>query len=295
MTMRAQPAVAHHTAQVNEIDLHYVTAGSGPPVFLLHGFPEFWYAWRHQIPVLSERFTIVAPDLRGYGYSQKPATGYDKRTMATDIRELARHLGFERIALVGHDRGARVGLRFARDYPEMLDRLAVLDNIPTKVIFDTMDATSARLQWWFLFQQVEHLPEALIAGREGLWLRHFLISWAKDPQLFTPEELVEYERAYREPGAITGACNDYRAGQQDVAQDNEDADQRLSCPVLALWGADFEAVGQLFDVAAVWREVAEDLTAAAIPDCAHLPHEERPDDVNRHLLEFLEPWQKGAS
>ena len=294
MTMRLQPAVAHHTAQVNEIDLHYVTAGSGPPVFLLHGFPKFWYAWRHQIPALSERFTVVAPDLRGYGYSQKPATGYDKRTMATDIRELARHLGFERIALVGHDRGARVGLRFARDFPEMLDRLAVLDNIPTKVIFDTMDATSARLQWWFLFQQVEHLPEALIAGREGLWLRHFLISWAKDPQLFTPGELAEYERAYREPGAITGACNDYRAGQQDVAQDNEDAGQRLSCPVLALWGADFEAVGQLFDVAAVWREVAENLTAAAIPDCAHLPHEERPDEVNRHLLEFLEPWQKGA-
>lgn len=289
MTSAGEP-LAHHTGQINGIDLHWVTAGGGPPVYLLHGFPEFWYAWRHQIPVLSERFTVLAPDLRGYGYSAKPPTGYDKRTMAADIRELARHLGHERIALVGHDRGARVGLRFARDHPEMTDRLAVLDNVPTKTIFDTMDASAARLQWWFLFQQVEHLPEALIAGRECTWLRHFLVSWTKNPQLFTSEELAVYERAYRQPGAITGACNDYRAAQEDVAQDREDADVKLRMPVLALWGADFEAVGRLFEVESVWREIAEDVRAVALEGCAHLPHEERPQEVSRQLLEFLEPW-----
>jgi pimeloyl-ACP methyl ester carboxylesterase len=116
--------LTHHTAPVNGITLHWVAAGSGPPVFLLHGFPEFWYAWRHQIPVLAERYTVIAPDLRGYGYSGKPPAGYDKRTMATDIQELAGLLGYHRIAVAGHDRGAQVGLRLARDHPALVSRLA---------------------------------------------------------------------------------------------------------------------------------------------------------------------------
>lgn len=127
------------------------------------------HAWRYQILALTEKYTVVAPDLRGYGYSAKPFDGYDKRTMATDIRELTRHLGFEQIALVGHDRVARVALRFMKDSPEMVDRIAVLDNVPTVVIFETMDAQYALGQWWFLLNQIPHLPEALIAGREELF------------------------------------------------------------------------------------------------------------------------------
>ena len=259
-------------------------------MFLLHGFPEFWYAWRHQIPALARRYTVLAPDLRGYGYSEKPYQGYDKRTMATDIRELAARLGFGRFALVGHDRGARVALRLAKDAPETVSRLAVLDNVPTRVIFETMNAELARGQWWFLFHQVANLPEALIAGREEIWLRHFFTSWCHDPQTLTPQELAEYVRAYAQPGVVMGACNDYRAGQEDQAQDEQDADRKVTCPVLALRGADFEWVGQAFDVAGVRARIAEDLRTVELPRCAHLPHEERPAEVNAELLRFLDGW-----
>ena len=160
--------VKHHTARVNGIKMHYVESGDGPPVVLLHGFPETWFAWRHQIPALAARYRVVAPDLRGYGETEKPASGYDKRTMARDVRELMRQLGFEKAPIVGHDRGARVATRFAKDHPEAIDRLVVMDNIPTRVIFERMDATVARAHWWFLFSTVPDLPEALIAGREEI-------------------------------------------------------------------------------------------------------------------------------
>jgi haloacetate dehalogenase len=129
----ALPGVSHHTAEVNGIRVHYALAGDGPPVVLLHGFPETWYAWRHQIPELARRYSLVVPDLRGYGDTAKPPTGYDKRTMAADVRELLRHLGHDRVALVGHDRGARVATRFAKDHRDVVDRLAVLDNAPVVV------------------------------------------------------------------------------------------------------------------------------------------------------------------
>jgi haloacetate dehalogenase len=289
--MTNQIPMAHHTAVVNGIKMHYVVAGTGPPVFLLHGFPEFWYAWRHQIPVLAERYTVVAPDLRGYGYTEKPSEGYDKRTMAADIRELASLLGFSRVALIGHDRGARVGLQLARDTPELVGRLAVLDNVPTAVIFAEMNARLAAGQWWFLFNQVADLPEALIAGREEAWLRYFFTSWCHDPQALAPGEFAEYVRAYSQPGAVRGACNDYRAGQQDVAQDDQDAGRTLTCPVLALWGADFEWVGKAYDVAGIWAQIADDLVTVELSGCGHLPHEERPAEVNGHLLSFLEGWK----
>jgi haloacetate dehalogenase len=285
-----QRSIVHHTALINNIKLHWVVAGEGPPVFLLHGFPEFWYAWRHQIPALAERYTVVVPDLRGYGYSAKPFTGYDKRTMATDIRELSWHLGYERIALVGHDRGARVALRFVKDSPEMVNRMAMLDNVPTVVLSETMDAQYARGYWFFLFNQVPHLPEALITGREEVWLRHFFTEWCYDPQVLTPEDIAEYVRAYHQPGAIMGACNDYRTGPEDIAQDQADRDKRVECPVLALWGEEFEWVGKAFDMEKIWSEFADDLRTVSLPHCAHLPQEERPDEVNRHLLDFLDGW-----
>src|SRR4051812_31666342 len=115
-------SVKHHTTRVNHLKMHYVEAGSGPPVFLLHGFPETWYAWRKQIPTLTARYRVIAPDLRGYGETEKPPSAYDKRTMAKDIYELMRELGYETVAMVGHDRGARLATRFARDYPTAVDR-----------------------------------------------------------------------------------------------------------------------------------------------------------------------------
>lgn len=280
--------ISHHSVASGELTLHATIAGEGPPVVLLHGFPETWFAWRHQIPVLAERYTVIAPDLRGCGSSDKPAAGYDKRSMAGDIVGMLRVLGYESAAVVGHDRGARVALRMAKDHPDVVERLAVLDNVPTKVIFDSMDARIAAGHWLFSFNRVSDLPEALIAGREAVWIRHFLSTWTYGREVFTPEEIGVYIDAVSQPGALRGALADYRAVEQDLVHDAADEDTRLACPLLALWGTEFELVGRMFNLEAVWKAVADDLTTVEIPQCGHLPHEERPHQVNSALLSFLD-------
>jgi pimeloyl-ACP methyl ester carboxylesterase len=210
--------------------------------------------------------------------------------MAADIRTLMDRLGIARAAIVGHDRGARVATRFAKDHPDRISRLAVLDNVPTLTIFERMDVRIARSHWVFIFNQVPDLPEALIAGREEIWLRFNLQGWTYDPELLTPEDLDAYTRAYRKPDAVRDAPSDYRAGREDVEQDRQDRGIRIACPVLALWGQDFELIGRMFDVEAIWREMASDLRAVSIPQCGHLPHEERPAMVNAALLDFLDSW-----
>jgi haloacetate dehalogenase len=281
----------HHTANVNGIKMHYVEAGEGPPVVLLHGFPETWYCWRHQLPVLAARYKLIVPDLRGYGETAKPATGYDKRTMANDIHAMLQHCGYEKATIVGHDRGARVATRFAKDYPEAIERLAVMDNIPTRIIFERMNAEIARGHWFFIFNNVPDLPEALISGREEVWLRFIFSSWCYNPELFTPEERAVYVKAYSQPGALRGAFSDYRAGREDVAQDEEDKDVLIGCPTLALWGEDFDIGGRMWDFREVWHKMAKDVRFVSIPQCGHLPHEEKPEVVNRELLTFLEPYE----
>jgi hypothetical protein len=156
---------------------------------------------------------VIAPDLRGYGDTEKPHTGYDKRTMANDVIALMDHLGHERIALIGHDRGARVGTRFAKDHRARIDRFVAMDNIPTRVIAETYDANLARQGYrFFTFLGVPDLPEALIAGREEIWLTHFYRSWSYNPDMLTPEEVAVYVRAYQQPGAVRGSCMDYLGG-----------------------------------------------------------------------------------
>lgn len=282
--------ITHHTLTANGIRQHYLDAGQGAPVVLLHGFPETNFAWRFQIPVLAEHYRVIAPDLRGYGETDKPAGGYDKRNMARDLRELLRALGIEKIALVGHDRGARVATRFAKDYPEMVDRLVVMDNVPTRIVAREFNAQVARSYWFFIFNQVPDLPEALIAGREDLWLRHLFSDWCYNPLAIDGEAFRTYVEAYRRPGALRGAMSDYRANAEDVAQDKVDADVKIACPTLSLWGADFHAVGKMFDMAAIWAEMASDLRTLPIPECGHLPQEEQPEQVNAALLGFLQGW-----
>jgi pimeloyl-ACP methyl ester carboxylesterase len=283
--------LTHHTVTANGIRQHYVEAGEGAPVVLLHGFPETHHAWRHQIPVLAQQYRVIAPDLRGYGETDKPASGYDKRTMANDLRALLRELSIERVALVGHDRGARVATRFAKDHPEAVDRLVVMDNVPTRIVAQSIDAQVARAYWFFLFHQVPDLPEALIAGKERVWLRHFFSDWCYDPNAISGDAFEAYVRAYEAPGAVRGAMADYRANAIDVAQDKEDADVLIAAPTLALWGEAFYAVGKMFDMAKVWKGMAHDVVTHAIPRAGHLPHEEQPEIVNRILVDFLEGWR----
>jgi pimeloyl-ACP methyl ester carboxylesterase len=282
---------AHHTVLVNGIRQHYVEAGEGPAVVLLHGFPETHYAWRHQIPVLAQKYRVIAPDLRGYGETDKPASGYDKRMMARNLKALLGHLSIEGIALVSHDRGSRVATRFAKDFPQVVDRLVVMDNVPTRVVAQSMDAATARAYWFFIFHQVPDLPETLIAGNERAWLRHFFSDWCYDPNALTGEAFETYVRAYAAPGAVRGAMSDYRAGPEDVAQDKEDSHVLIECPTLSLWGTEFYAVAKMFDMEQVWKGMAKNLATCPIPRAGHLPHEEQPERVNGALLEFLQSWK----
>ncbi|KAF1036574.1 MAG: Soluble epoxide hydrolase [Burkholderia lata] len=283
-------AVTHHTRVANGIRQHYLDAGSGPVVVLLHGFPETSYAWRHQIPVLARTYRVIAPDLRGYGETDKPASGYDKRNMALDIVRLLDALGIEKVVLVGHDRGARVATRLAKDHPERVDRLVVMDNVPTRIVAESMSPETARAYWFFLFHLVVDLPETLIAGNEEAWLRHFFSDWCYNPHTIEGADLDAYVKAYQRPGAVRGAMSDYRANAQDVEQDQADADLRIACPTMAIWGEDFYAVGGMFDMRAVWEGMASNLRAEPIAHCGHLPQEEQPERVNALLLDFLGGW-----
>ncbi|WP_334379386.1 MULTISPECIES: alpha/beta fold hydrolase [unclassified Bradyrhizobium] len=201
----------HGTIRANGIRQSYREAGSGPPVILLHGFPETSYAWRFQIPVLAKNYRVVAPDLRGYSETDKPSSGYDKRMMANDIVELSKALGVKRFALVGHDRGARVATGLTKDHPDLVDRLVVIDNVPTRIVARDMNTKIAREYWFFLFHQIPDLPEALLAGREGVWLRHFFTDWCHDPKGISDEAIETYVRASAAEGGVRGALSDYRA------------------------------------------------------------------------------------
>lgn len=283
----------HHRVRANGINMHYVQAGEGPCVVLLHGFPETWYAWRHQIGPLAARYRVIVPDLRGYGATEKPATGYDKRTMANDIRDLLRVLEIEKVAVVGHDRGARVGTRFVKDHEDVTTCFAALDNIPTKVIFENMNAEVAQAAWFFLFQGIRDLPEALIHGREELWLRSILTSWTYNPHALSEDTLSVYTKAYSQPGGLRGAFEDYRAWRSDFEQDKSDASTSIGCPVLSLWGADYEAA-KMVDMAAIWSAMAPKLQTLAVAQSGHLPHEEQPDQVTAALLNFLDQFHRSA-
>jgi pimeloyl-ACP methyl ester carboxylesterase len=200
------------------------------------------------------------------------------------------HHGHKRAPIIGHDRGARVGTRFAKDHRDRIDRFAALDNIPTRILIGNMNALVARAAWFSTFLGVADLPEALIAGREEAWLTYFYRSWSYNPELLSPEEIDVYVRAYQQPGAVRGSAMDYRATAEDVRQDQEDADQPITCPVLVLWGEDFEVNTRLFNILDVWRGMAEDVRGRGMPQCGHLCQEERPDIVNEELMRFLQDW-----
>jgi haloacetate dehalogenase len=253
----------HGMAAVNGIRVHYVREGAGPPVVLLHGWPQTWFCWRLLMPLLAERFTLIAPDLRGYGLSDKPAGGFDKRTMAADVRALVHELGYERVALVGHDRGARVAHRYALDHPDEVERLAVLDIIPTRAMFARIDEHLARGFWHWLFHLQPDLPELLVGGNIEVYLRWFFERWTHNRP---PVEAAVPEYA-DDASAAAGA--------------------KLTMPVLALWGAT-GLTGKL-PVVDIWREYASDVDGEAIKECGHFLPEEQPAAVADRLLRFLAP------
>ena len=269
------------------VSLNAAVGGSGSPIVLLHGFPQTHLMWRHVARDLAADHTVIVPDLRGYGESDKPSDGYSKRTMAADTVALARALGHDRFALAGHDRGALVGFRAGLDHPGTITHLACLDVLPTLDMWDVLHGASAAVGFHlYLMAQPPGLPEQLIAGASDAFFGHFLDVWTNDPSAIPPDVRAAYLDACR--AAVPSIVADYRASAGvDVEHDKADRDagNRLRMPVTVLqqdWGA---ALG--YDAVALWDAWAADLRHQTVT-CGHFMAEEAPAEVAKSLRTLLD-------
>ncbi|MEV8630299.1 alpha/beta hydrolase [Streptosporangium sp. NPDC051023] len=284
--------ITAHYADLGDTRLFYRRCGSGDRLLvLLHGWPQTGYCWRHLMEPLGERYTVIAPDLRGYGRSGKPGSGYDKRTTASDMSRLVRALGFETATVVGHDRGARVAHRWSLDLPQDVERLVLLDILPTREVMRTFDKDSAAAMWHWFFHLQPDLPELLIAGNVEPYLRFFFERQSFVADAIDARATAEYVTAFSDPDALHASLEDYRAGfRQDLEADERDAREgnRISQPLLVLWGARGGLGGSR--VPEIWADYADQVTGAPIEDCKHFLPEEQPEQVLRHLRAFLPGW-----
>ena len=261
------------------VEINLVHGGSGPAVLLLHGYPQTHVMWHKVAPALADRFTVVAPDLRGYGDSGKPASNgdhhvYCKRTTANDQVEVMSALGLDRFHVVGHDRGARVGHRMALDHPKRVLSLTSLDVVASQAAFESMDSDLA-FAWfhWHLMRQPPPLPETLIGSNARFYLDFLLERWTAVDGAITEEAYEEYLRCFSDPDTVRASCADYRAIELDLVHDDADRGRRLDCPMLVLWGTDMSKrpgwqTGKALDMLTTWRERAHDVRGKGI-DCGH--------------------------
>jgi haloacetate dehalogenase len=278
-----------HRINADGCEIHAMVDGAGPPLLLLHGYPQTHVMWHRVAPTLAERFTVVAPDLRGYGASAKPAAGeryegYSKRTMAADMVQVMDMLGFDRFALAGHDRGGRVAYRMALDHPDRVTKLVTLDIVPTLDTFEMVAGRAARGLWhWYFLAQPSPLPERLIAAERRLFLETVLSDWAGSRDGITEEAFACYLEAWTDD-TIRATCDDYRAGARiDCELDalDRDAGTMITCPMLALWG------GEGRDLLPIWRRWATDVRGHGIA-CGHFMAEEAPEEVLEAMVPFLD-------
>ncbi len=276
--------------------INLVHGGDGPPVLLLHGYPQTHVMWHKVAVLLANHFTVVAPDLRGYGDSGKPPSDgdlsvYCKRTTAQDQVEVMAELGFQSYHVAGHDRGARVGHRMALDHPKRVKSFTSLDVVPSQAAFDSMDANLA-FAWfhWHLMRQPSPIPETLISNSAKTYLDFLLESWTAVEGAITDEAYSEYLRCFSNPETIRGTCMDYRSIELDLQHDEADRGRKLTCPVLVLWAGNMAKrpgwqVGVRLNMLDTWRERATDVRGGPI-DCGHFLPEEAPDEVTSQLLGF---------
>ncbi len=258
--------------------------GAGPPLLLLHGYPQTHVAWHRVAPVLARQFTLVVPDLRGYGQSRGPAPD-----MAQDMAALMTTLGYERFGLAGHDRGARVGYRLCLDQPERVERFAAIDIIPTLDMWDGMNADKALASYHWSFLAVPApVPERLIGADPEFYVGHLLERWAGRRDALDPAAVAAYLGQFRDPAVIAASCADYRAGATvDRADDAEDRRRgnKIACPVLVLWGRGYLS-SKTASPLAVWRNWADDAREVAL-DCGHFVAEEKPAECAAALASFM--------
>jgi pimeloyl-ACP methyl ester carboxylesterase len=269
---------AHHTAQLNGTRLHYVTAGDGPPVMLLHGWPETWYEWRHVIDLLAGEYQVVAPDLRGFGYSGKPASGYDAATIAADLAALGDHLGLRDVTVLGHDWGAVFAYVYAAKTPQQVRALGIVEMaLPGVGVMEQAmaPAPGGNFLWHMGFQSVPDLPELLIAGKEKPYLRWFFEHFAYDPGAITAADLDVYVDAISQVGALRAGLAVYQDFFTTADQVAALAKTPLEIPVRAYGG---EACLGPLTLASV-QAVAPAAQGGVIERCGHWAAEERPDFV----------------
>ncbi|MBE11633.1 MAG: alpha/beta hydrolase [Rhodospirillaceae bacterium] len=280
--------VAHHYADVGDVLLHYVTAGDGFPVVMIHGYPQTWWEWRHQIPVLAEKYSVITPDMRGLGDSSRPISGYDKKTISDDIwRVVNSELGHESFYLVGHDWGGPTAYALAAAHPEAVKRLVIID-VPIPGCGG--DFSQGGRRWHHQFHMTLDLPEALTAGREDIYLSWFYRTFAYRPDAIDQTDLKEYVRTYSQPGAMRAGFNLYRAAVQDV-EDNQAniARQKLAMPVLTISGGKSypHARGRISETEDSLKRVATNVRGEIASESGHFVPEEAPDFLNERLLSFF--------
>lgn len=286
------PGFTTHRINTSGSEIRCVVGGDGPPVLLLHGYPQTHVMWHRVAPALARHHTVVCADLRGYGDSGKPVSddshaAYSKRAMAADMVELMRDLGHPRFRLAGHDRGGRVAHRLCLDHPDAVSRVAVLDISPTRTMYAATDMAfaTAYYHWFFLIQPFD-LPERLIGADPAYYLRRKLGGWGTGLDHFDARALAEYERCYRNPETIHATCEDYRAAASiDLEHDRASEAQKVGCPLLVLWG-ERGVVHRLFKPLEDWAAVATDVRGRALP-CGHYLAEELPDATLAELTAFF--------
>ncbi len=290
------PGFAARRVAVPGAEIFARIGGSGPPLLLLHGYPQTHHCWHRVAGRLAERHTVVAADLRGYGASSIPEPDpehltYSKRRMAADMVAVMATLGHERFAVAGHDRGGRVAYRLALDQPARVSRLIVLDIVMTAQVWRSMDRGSAIKSYhWPFLAQPHPLPETLISSNPAFYADWTLASWtlARDLSVFDPAVLAQYRALIADPARVRAICEDYRAGagiDRELDEADLAAGRRIDCPLLALWGTDYVGRGASGPLD-LWREIADDVTGVAV-EAGHFLAEEAPEPVLAAMLKFL--------
>jgi haloacetate dehalogenase len=290
VTIELFPGFRAARIAIADATINAVIGGNGPPLLLLHGWPQNLNEWHHIAPQLAKHFTVVATDLRGYGDSSKPADGenhlgYSKRAMAADQVAVMQQLGFTRFAVVGHDRGGRVAHRMALDHAEHITRMAIIDIVPTLTVYSTVTKSLATAYYhWFFLIQPAPVPETLLAGQGDFFLRN--VFRGLNERALSKEVFANYAHCFNDPATLHAMCEDYRAAASiDLEHDRVDLDKKITCPLLVLWG-ERGAMHNMYDVLATWRERANDVRGKALPGGHWLP-EEIPSVVQDELLTFL--------